>query len=156
MNTPHAHDQEIQESECLRPVIDSPTLVLEKRMEAAGQRIAAYLRHFPMMERSRHALALKTLEILALDPGTNPTEAQARGMRILRELLRDEHVTLPVLPGPTLSRSHMKPEEMDRRPWVGIFLRVWRPTWLMSAAFTNMSYLDLLRYAVLLAGLYAM
>ncbi|NLV97228.1 MAG: hypothetical protein GX043_07810 [Desulfovibrionales bacterium] len=142
--------------ECRGPALDTPYLLLEQRMEAAGQRIAAYLRHLPMPERKRHTLALQILDELAKNPGDNPAQAQARGMAILRDLMQDERPILHVYPGPKLMRKPMVPEEMDRRPWVGAFFRVWRPLWLMAANFSNLFYLHLLQYTLLLAGMYAL
>lgn len=125
-------------------------------MEAAGQRMAAYLRRLPMAERKRHALVLEVLDELAQNTHKNPTEAQASAMDILRELICNEQPVSYIQPGPKLIRKHMIPEEMDRRPWVGAFFKLWRPIWIMAANFFNMSYLGLLYYALLLAGLYVL
>lgn len=136
------------------PPVETPASILEARMEAAGRRIAAYLRHLPLPERSRHELALATLTELARDPGDNPSQAEARAMRILRGLLAEQPIPLFAVPGPPLRRVHMKPEEMDRRPWVSISLRVLRPLWNMSAHFFNTCLIDFLLYLLLLTGLF--
>ena len=128
--------------------------LLEARMEAAGRRVAAYLRHLPMPERSRHELTLGTLEKLAENPGDNPGQAEIRAMSILRELLVDRTPTVTALPGPPLARLHMRPEEMDRRPWVRFFLKLWRPAWNASASILNTSLMDIPLFTLLLAGLY--
>jgi hypothetical protein len=137
-----------------QPPVETAASVLEARLEAAGRRIAAYLRHLPLPERSRHELALATLTELANDPGNNPAQAEARAMTILRDLLAEQPVPLFVVPGPPLTRVHMKPEEMNRTPWVKIFLRAWRPLWNMSAHFFNTCLIDFLLYVLLLGGLY--
>lgn len=137
-----------------QPPVETAASVLEARLEAAGRRIAAYLRHLPLPERSRHELALATLTELANDPGNNPAQAEARAMTILRALLAEQPIPLFVVPGPPLTRVHMKPEEMNRRPWVKIFLRAWRPLWNMSAHFFNTCLIDFLLYVLLLGGLY--
>lgn len=137
-----------------QPPVETAASVLEARLEAAGRRIAAYLRHLPLPERSRHELALATLTELANDPGNNPAQAEARAMTILRDLLAEQPVPLFVVAGPPLTRVHMKPEEMNRRPWVKIFLRAWRPLWNMSAHFFNTCLIDFLLYVLLLGGLY--
>lgn len=137
-----------------QPPVETAATILEARMEAAGRRIAAYLRHLPLPERSRHELALATLTELARDPGNNPSQAEARAMTILRGFLAEQPVPLFVVPGPQFKRGHMKPEEMDRRPWVRIYLRAWRPLWNMSAHFFNTCLIDFLLYALLLGGLY--
>ena len=142
-------------SDMYRPPVETPATILEARMEAAGRRIATYLRHLPLPERSRHELALKTLTQLADDPGDNPGQAEARGMKILRELLAEQTIPLYVVPAPALKRGHMRPEEMDRRPWVRVFTRVWQPLWIMSASFFNTCLIDFLLYLLILAGLYA-
>lgn len=135
-----------------RPV-ETPAMLLEARMEAAGRRMAVYLRHLPLPERARHELALAALAELALDPGDNPAQAEARGMRILRGLLAEQTPALHAVPGPGVRRRHMKPEEMDRRPWVRAYLRLMRPLWNMAANFFNSTLMDILLYALLLAGL---
>lgn len=48
----------------------------------------------------------------------------------------------------------MKPEEMDRRPWVRVFLRLWQPLWIQSCVFFHSSCSDILLYALILTGLY--
>ena len=126
---------------------------LEARLEAAGRRMAVYLRHLPLPERVRHELALAALAELALDPGDNPVQAEARGMRILRGLLAEQTPAIHAVPGPGVKRRHMKPEEMDRRPWVRVYLRLLRPLWNMTAYFFNTALIDFLLYALLLAGL---
>jgi len=138
------------------PPVETAATILEARLELAGRRIAAYLRHLPLPERSRHELALKTLTRLAEDPGINPSQAEGRAMVILRELLEEQTVALFAVPGPPLRRMHMKPEEMDRRPWVRTCLRIWQPLWSMTAFFFNTRLIDFLLYALLLAGLYCL
>lgn len=138
------------------PPVETAATILETRLEAAGRRVAAYLRHLPLPERSRHELALKTLTTLAADPGNNPSQAEARAMTILRELLAEQPVPLFVVPGPPVQRTHMKPEEMDRRPWVRVFLRLGRPLWNMTAYFFNSRLIDMLTYALLIAGLHVL
>lgn len=135
-----------------RPV-ETPAMLLEARLEAAGRRMAVYLRHLPLPERTRHELALTALEELARDPGVNPIQAEARGMRILRALLAERTPAIHAVPGPGVRRRHMKPEEMDRRPWVRAYLRLMRPLWNMTACFFNSALMDFLLYALLLAGL---
>jgi len=152
MNTTLSHGSGIPGA-CHLPVETAAT-VLEARLEAAGRRIAAYLRHLPLPERSRHELALATLAELACDPGNTPTQAEARAMTILRGLLADHPVPLFVVPGPPLNRVHMKPEEMDRRPWVRIYLRSWCPLRNMFAHFFNTCLIDFLLYILLVTGLY--
>lgn len=125
-------------------------------MEAAGLRVSAYLRQVPLPESRRHELALEVLRELAVAPGVNPEEASARAMTILYALLVKEKITLAAVFGPALNRSHMCPEEMDRRPWVRVFMRVYRPVWLAFAQMTNGVHLSLLQYALLLGGLYAL
>jgi len=125
-------------------------------MEAAGRRIAAYLRHLPLQERSRHELALAALTELANDPGENPGEAEARSMKILRNMLAEKQLPLFVVPGPALRRTHMRPEEMDRRPWVSAFVQLWHPLWRLTADFFNTSLIDFFLYALLLGGLYVL
>ena len=136
------------------PQVETPRQILEARMEAAGLRVSAYLRRLPMPETQRHELALATLRRLAVNPGENPDQATANGMAILRDLLAEITVQPLAIPGPGLKRSHMRPEEMDRRPWVRAWMRVWRPLWLGLANLLNKSYLDILLYALLLACLY--
>lgn len=136
------------------PPVETAATILETRLEAAGRRVAAYLRHLPLPERSRHDLALKTLTALAEDPGNSPSQAEARAMTILREFLCEQPIPLFVVPGPPLQRVHMKPEEMDRRPWVRMSFRLGRPLWNMTASFFNSRLIDILLYALLLAGLY--
>ncbi len=138
------------------PPVETAASILEARLEAAGRRVAAYLRHLPLPERSRHDLALKTLTQLAADPGNNPSQAEGRAMAILRELLAEQPIPIFVVPGPTLRRVHMKPEEMDRRPWVRALLRVWLPMWSMTACFFNTRLIDFFLYALLLAGLFCL
>lgn len=140
----------------LQVPIETPAAVLERRLEAAGRRVALYLRHLAIPERRRHEIALAVLSQLAEDPGDNSVQAEARGMKILYELLARDNVSVYAMPGPTLQRVHMKPEEMDRRPWVHAFLRVWNPFWAMIAAISNTSFIDIVLYALLLAGLYVL
>lgn len=137
-----------------RPPVETPAAILEARLEAAGQRMTVYLRNLPLHERSRHELALMALSELAKDPGDNSAEAETRGMRILRGLLAEQTIPLFTVPGPPLKRVHMKPEEMDRRPWVRASLRVWQPIRNTAAFFFNTSLIDFFLYALLLAGLY--
>lgn len=129
---------------------------LDRRMEMAGRRMAAYLRHLPLPENHRHELALRALRQLAADPGNNPDQSAARGMTILRTLLQDIPMSMLAIDSPGLKRRHMKPEEMDRRPWVRGIMKVWRPIWVGIANLFNSSYLDLIIYALLLGGLYAL
>ncbi|WP_051306825.1 hypothetical protein [Desulfomicrobium escambiense] len=136
-----------------RPPVETPAMLLEARMEAAGRRMAVYLRHLPLPERTRHELALAALTELAKDPGVNPVQAEARGMRILRGLLSEQTPAVHVVPGPGVRRRHMRPEEMDRRPWVRVYLNFMRPLWIMAAGFFNTALIDFLLYALLLAGL---
>jgi hypothetical protein len=136
-----------------RPPVETPAMLLEARMEAAGRRMAVYLRHLPLPERTRHELALAALTELARDPGDNPAQAEARGMRILRGLLSEQTPAVHAVPGPGVRRRHMKPEEMDRRPWVRVYLSFMRPLWIMTAGFFNTALIDFLLYALLLAGL---
>jgi hypothetical protein len=152
MASPLPHDANIPGAS--RPPVETVATIREARLEAAGRRIAAYLRHLPLPERIRHELALKTLTQLAENPGINPSQAEAKAMRILRELLAVQPIPLFVVPGPPLQRQHMKPEEMDRRPWVRVYLRAWRPLRNMTACFCNTHLLDIFLYALLLAGLY--
>lgn len=140
-------------ADMFRPPVETPAMLLEARMEAAGRRMAVYLRHLPLPERTRHELALAALTELANDPGDNPVQAEARGMRILRALLAGHTPAVHAVPGPGLRRMHMSPEEMDRRPWVRVFLRLWRPLWNMTAYFLNSRLIDFLLYALILAGL---
>lgn len=135
------------------PPVETAATILEARLELAGRRIAAYLRHLPLPERVRHELALKTLTQLADDPGNNPSQAESRAMAILRDLLAGQPIPLSVVPGPPLRRLHMKPEEMDRRPWVRAWMHIWRPLWSMTAYFFNTRLIDFFLYALLLAGL---
>ena len=137
-----------------RPPVETRAAILEARLEAAGQRMTVYLRNLPLHERSRHELALMALSELAKDPGDNSAEAETRGMRILRGLLAEQTIPLFTVPGPPLKRVHMKPEEMDRRPWVRASLRVWQPIRNTAAFFFNTSLIDFFLYALLLAGLY--
>ena len=139
-----------------RPPVETPATILEARLEAAGQRMSVYLRNLPLPERSRHELALAALSELAKDPGDNSAEAETRGMRILRGLLAEQTIPLFTVPGPPLNRSHMKPEEMDRRPWVRVSLLLWQPIRNTAAFFFNTSLIDFLLYALLLAGLYVL
>ena len=138
------------------PPVETAATILEARLELAGRRVAAYLRHLPLPERSRHELALKTLTRLAEDPGINPSQAEGRAMAILRELLEGQSVALFAVPGPFLRRMHMKPEEMDRRPWVRTLLRFWHPMWSMTAVFFNTRLIDFFLYALMLAGLFCL
>ncbi len=128
---------------------------LEARLESVGRRISMYLRHLPLPERVRHELALETLHLLASDPG-DMTRIEAKGMRILYSRLRERKLDMAAMPAPPLSRSHMKPEEMDRRPWVRAMLRIWCPAYSFSAQIMNTAYADMILYALLLAGLYAL
>jgi hypothetical protein len=137
-----------------RPPVETPATILEARLEDAGRRISTYLRHLPVHERKRHELTLEALRRLAEDPGANAAQAEARGMKILRELLDKEPLPLFVVPAPPLTRGHMKPEEMDRRPWVRVLVRVWQPLWSLAATIFNTSLIDFFLYALLLAGLY--
>ena len=84
------------------------------------------------------------------------TRIEARSMRILYSRLRERKLDMAAMPAPPLSRSHMKPEEMDRRPWVRAMLRIWRPAYSFSAQIMNTAYADMVLYALLLAGLYAL
>ena len=127
---------------------------LEARLESTGRRISTYLRHLPLPERVRHELALETLHLLANDPG-DMTRIEARGMRILYSRLRERKLDMAAIPAPPLSRSHMQPEEMDRRPWVRAMLRIWCPAYSFSARIMNTAYADIVLYALLLAGLYS-
>jgi hypothetical protein len=153
-NTKHPSFPQDGLPEMFRPPVETPATILEARLEDAGRRISTYLRHLPVHERRRHELTLEALRRLAEDPGVNATEAEARGMKILRELLNTEPQPLFVLPALPVSRVHMKPEEMDRRPWVRVFLRAWQPLWSMMATIFNTSLIDFFLYALLLAGLY--
>lgn len=128
----------------------------EAGLESAGRRVAAYLRHLPLPERVRHELALETLRLLAGEPDQNTAEIEARAMRILYSLLGKREGDVTAVPAPLLHRSHMKPEEMDRRPWVRALLRIWQPACSVSARIMNTSYADLVLYALLLACLYAL
>lgn len=127
----------------------------DRRLEMAGRRMAAYLRHLPLPENRRHELALLALHQLAADPGNNPDQAVARGMAILHTFLQ-EPITMQIIDSPGLKRRHMKPEEMDRRPWVRGLMKIWRPIWVGIANLFNSSYLDIIIYALLLGGLYAL
>lgn len=141
-------------SSLFRLPVETPSAILEARLEDAGRRVSTYLRHLPLPERKRHELTLSTLSRLAEDPGANAAQAEARGMRILHDLLDKKSLSLFVVPAPPISRVHMKPEEMDRRPWVRVFGRVWRPVWSAAATISNTSLIDFFLYALLLAGLY--
>ena len=134
--------------------VETPAAILEQRLELAGRRLSAYLRHLPLPERKRHELTLEALTRLAQDPGNNPSQAEARALAILHELLADNPPVIPVVAGPPLMRGHMKPEEMDRRPWVRVFLRLWQPLWIQSCVFFHSSCSDILLYALILTGLY--
>lgn len=140
----------------LPPYIETPRTVLEARLEAAGVRVSTYLRHVPMLESRRHELTLDVLQRLAAQPGENPEQAAANAMRIVRDLLTESVIPPLAIAGLPLRRMHMRPEEMNRRPWVRSFMRIWRPAWLASANLCNRDYLLILFYALLLAGLYAM
>jgi hypothetical protein len=153
-DTNHPPKPQDDPSPMFRPPVETPATILEARLEDAGRRVSTYLRHLPLPERKRHELALATLSRLAENPGANAAQAEARGMRILHELLDKEALSLFVVPAPPLSRSHMKPEEMDRRPWVRVFARLWRPVWSAAATIFNTSLIDFFLYALLLAGLY--
>lgn len=143
-------------SDMFRPPVETPSMLLEARMEAAGRRMSVYLRHLPLPERTRHELALAALTELANYPGDNSVQAEARGMRILRGLLAGQTPAVHVVPGPGLKRQHMVPEEMDRRPWVRAWLRLWQPMWNMTAFFFNSALIDFLLYALILGGLRVM
>lgn len=136
--------------------VQTPAALLEARLETAGRRLSMYLRHMPLPERKRHELALDVLNRLAQDPGVNAAEAEERSMSILRSLLADSPVTLHAVPDPGLKRSHMRPEEMDRRPWVRAWMRRWHPLYVALSTFFNTSLLAILLYALLLAGLYVL
>jgi len=155
LNEPPAPEQR-RTPDLLRPPVETPAMLLETRLESAGKRMAAYLRHLPLPERKRHELSLAALTALAEDPGDNAEQAEARGMKILRALLAGQTPAVRAVPGPALRRLHMQPEEMDRRPWVRTFLLTWRPLWNMTAFFFNTSLIDFLLYALLLAGLRVM
>jgi hypothetical protein len=134
---------------------DATYAALEARLESAGRRLSAYLRHVPLPERTRHELTLKVLHVLADDPDSD--RAEARAMRILHSLLEEEKKQgVTVIPAMPLVRSHMKPEEMDRRPWVRVALRIWQPTCIFSTRIMNTTYADIVLYALLLLGLYVM
>ena len=88
------------------PPVETPALLLEAHMEAAGRRMAAYLRHLRTLpERSRHELALNALTKLAEDPGENPLQAGAKGMSILHGLLAGKTLPVAAVPAPPLLRS---------------------------------------------------
>lgn len=142
------------ELDAIPPFVETPRQILEARLEAAGCRMAAYLRRLPLPETQRHELALTALRRLADNPGANQDQAAGNGMAILRALLAETSIVPLAIPGPPLKRSHMHPEEMDRRPWLKAWMRLWRPLWLNMANILNKSYLDILLYALLLAGLY--
>ncbi|NLY40023.1 MAG: hypothetical protein GX055_00145 [Desulfovibrionales bacterium] len=139
----------------LPPYIETPRTLLEARLEAAGVRVSTYLRHVPMLESRRHEVTLEVLHRLAAQPGENPEQAAANGMRIVRDLLTESVIPPLAIAGPPVRRVHMRPEEMNRRPWVRTFMRIWRPAWLACANLCNRDYLLIIQYALLLAGLYA-
>lgn len=153
MNTTHTSFDLVTAKDLPRPVTTARQM-LESRLEAAGLRASAYLRHLPLPETKRHELTLETLRRLRANPGENPDQAAANGMVILQDLLAE--ITWPPLAiaGPELCRAHMRPEEMDRRPWVRLWMRLWRPIWIGAAHVLNTPYLDIFNYALLLAGLY--
>ena len=134
--------------------IHAAELLLESHLEAAGLRVSTYLRHLPLPETTRHKLTLKTLQLLRTNPGENPDQAAARAMAIVHELLAELSVHPLAMAAPKLCRGHMRPEEMDRRPWVRTWMRLWRPLWISSAHIFNSVYLDIVSYTLLLAGLY--
>lgn len=140
----------------LQAPVETPAAILEARLEAAGRRVSTYLRHMAIPERSRHSLTLTALDLLARDPGENAAQAEAKAIILVRSLLAEQRIPVYAVPGPPLKRSHMKPEVMDRRPWVHVFLRLWRPLWNTAAAILNTSFIDIVLYALLLAGLYAL
>lgn len=144
MMTPPLHDAGPH-----KPAGNSP----EEILEATGRRLAAYLRHYPLPERSRHELTLEVLNGLAADfPDGGFSIPQA--MQRLRDQLLTYDATLRAQPAPALVRSHMCPEEMDRRPWVRTWLRTWHPLYAGGTYFFNSRLLDMLLYALLLGGLY--
>jgi hypothetical protein len=111
-------------------------------LEAAGRRLAAYLRALPIPEIRRHELALRTLRRLSGEQHLCPEAAQARAMEILFDTL-ERHVALPeVTPGPTLCRRHMRPEPMDRRPWVHFVQKHGTPLVILAAWFANSAWID--------------
>lgn len=156
VGAPATQKKEDQGAEAFRLPLETPTQILEARLESAGRRVTVYLRHLPLPERRRHELALSILNQLAHNPGDNSIEAEARGMRILHDLLTQESLPLSVVPGPALHRRHMRPEEMDRRPWVRVFLRLGRPFWNAVAVVSNTTLLEIIRYALIITGLHLM
>lgn len=134
----------------------SAAQALAQSLEAAGQRMTAYLRHLPMAEQKRHALVLQVLDQLVQEQVQDPLTAKARAMSILRDLVQEKKPILHVQPGPALLRQPMVPEEMDRRPWVGAFFKIWWPIKLTITNFSHLAYLNILNYSLLLTGLYAL
>lgn len=109
----------------------SPMLPREterQAVEAAGRRVLAYLRLLPMSEERRLELALEIVRDPALQR-VEAAHAPARAMAMLRERLREEGGPLASTEhfepaSPLLARGHMVPEEMDRRPWLSLAVRL--------------------------------
>ncbi len=128
----------------------------EVALEAAGRRLAAYLRAVPIPETRRHELALRTLRRLAMELPLPPDAAQARAMELLFDAL-SRHVLLPeVQPGPMLLRRHMRPEPMDRRPWVRFVQRHGTPVFLLLTWIVYSAWNDLLLLILLLLILHTL
>lgn len=121
----------------------------ETVLEAAGRRLSTYLRALPIPETRRHELALRTLRRLTMELPLTADEAQARAMELVQEAM-ERHVILPeVHPGPKLVRRHMRPEPMDRRPWIRFVQRHGTPvyvvaTWLFHSAWADAVFLAII------------
>lgn len=128
----------------------------EAALEAAGRRLAAYLRAVPIPETRRHELALRTLRRLAMDLPLDADAAQAQAMELLQESLA-RHVLLPqVQPGPRLLRRPMRPESMDRRPWVRFVQRHGTPLYLLATWTVYSAWSEPLLLAIFLLTLHAL
>ncbi|EPR41074.1 glucosyltransferase MdoH [Desulfovibrio sp. X2] len=86
-------------------------------VDAAGRRLTAYLRRLPLAESRRLEIALTALRRLDAKPGESAEVLTARAVALAQGLI-DPVASLDVPePCPELRRSHMIPEEMDRRLW---------------------------------------
>jgi hypothetical protein len=128
----------------------------EAVLEAAGRRLSVYLRALPIPETRRHELALRTLRRLTMELPLPADEAQARAMELLQEILV-RHVVLPeVHPGPKLVRRHMRPEPMDRRPWVRFVQRYGTPAYIVAAWALCSVWVDAVFLAIITIILHAL
>jgi membrane glycosyltransferase len=95
----------------------SVTAVPESDLERCGERLLLYLGSLPLSESQRLETAAEILRDLQEHPPAPGTSPEAEAMRRLHLRLGEGPQPLFPAAGPSLVRGHMRPEEMDRRPW---------------------------------------